>query len=157
MTRSLDQGEAHDAPSQDNKRSSPGTGDSAIHPFFQLKRPRTNSGQAQASAGLQWREIGRTWIGCYKEPKPAARFAAFDLDNTLICVKGKYKFPKDSDDWVFLHPDVPRLLRNMHGQGYKIVIISNQNGLKPAKNSTKLTKSAVDYRLKISKIAEQLD
>ncbi|KAI8322828.1 PNK3P-domain-containing protein [Martensiomyces pterosporus] len=142
-----------------NKRSKGAT----AHPFFQLKRPRTGgadkgaTGQAQPSTGVQWREVGKTWVGTFKAPGPAPRFAAFDLDNTLIRVKGKNTFPKDSDDWVFIHPEVPGLLRNIHQQGYKIVVISNQAGLKPKKGTTALSKRATDYRLKISKIAKQLD
>ncbi|KAJ1987522.1 hypothetical protein GGI25_005742 [Coemansia spiralis] len=105
---------------------------------------------------VQWREIGGTWIGRYGSPNPAAKFAAFDLDSTLIRVKGNWKYPKGADDWRFFHPSVPNVLRNLHSQGYKIVIISNQNGLRKAKGSTELPKGAVDYRKKIANIGKQL-
>ncbi|KAJ1938547.1 hypothetical protein FBU59_004405, partial [Linderina macrospora] len=84
-------------------------------------------------------------------------FAAFDLDNTLIEVNGTHRFPKNANDWRLFHPQVPELLRNVHKQGYKIVILSNQNGLKPKKGSAELTKKAVEFRAKVAQIAKQLD
>ncbi|KAJ2719928.1 hypothetical protein GGI07_004916 [Coemansia sp. Benny D115] len=106
---------------------------------------------------VKWRESGRTWVGTFRRPAPADRFAAFDLDKTLVNVKGPWKYPRGPDDWVFFHASVPKVLQRMHREGYKIVIISNQYGLKPAKGSTGLTQMARDYRLKIQKIAAHLD
>ncbi|KAJ2741278.1 hypothetical protein GGI20_005300 [Coemansia sp. BCRC 34301] len=130
-----------------------------IDTFFKSKKMRpsgddTANGGAQ---GIQWREFGKTWMGKFGSPTPATKFAAFDLDGTLVCTVGSNIHPKDSDDWRFFHPDVPKLLRNIHQQGYKIVLMSNQNGLKPKKGTTGLTVRAADFRLKISKIAQQLE
>ncbi|KAJ2804770.1 DNA kinase/phosphatase Pnk1 [Coemansia guatemalensis] len=131
--------------------------------FFRTK-PSKSAGKADigkassnASGEVQWREIGGTWIGKWGSPAPAPKLATFDLDGTLICVKGKGRFPKDSDDWRFFHPEVPQVLRRMHQQGYRIVIISNQNGLRPSKGVTGLSKRAMEFRLKISKISSQLN
>ncbi|KAJ1719202.1 DNA kinase/phosphatase Pnk1 [Coemansia erecta] len=106
---------------------------------------------------IEWREFESTWIGTFKAPEPSTKFAAFDLDKTLINVRGNWKFPKGADDWRFFHPQVPQVLQRMYNQGYKIVIISNQAGLRPAKGSTELTKTAKEYRLKIENIAKQFD
>ncbi|KAJ2002259.1 hypothetical protein H4R26_003702 [Coemansia thaxteri] len=133
-----------------------------IDSFFKPKKQRASEtgegaqGSTPTQPTIQWHEIGKTWLGRFGSPAPAAKFAAFDLDHTLICVKGKGRFPRNSDDWRFFHADVPKLLRNIHSQGYKIVIMSNQYGLKPNKGTTGLSTQAKDYRLKIAKIAQEL-
>ncbi|KAJ2889949.1 DNA kinase/phosphatase Pnk1, partial [Coemansia aciculifera] len=130
----------------------------SLDTFFKPKKMRISNGTADAEAqSVQWREFGQTWQGKYGLTTPASKFAAFDLDGTLICTTSGSVHPRDSNDWRFFHPDVPKLLRNIHKQGYKIVIMSNQNGLKPTKKEPGMTVRAKEYRLKISKIAEQLD
>ncbi|KAJ2084261.1 DNA kinase/phosphatase Pnk1 [Coemansia sp. RSA 988] len=131
--------------------------------FFRTK-PSKTAGKADTvkasnnvSGEVQWREVGGTWIGKWGSPAPAPMLAAFDLDSTLICVKGRGRFPKDSDDWRFFHSEVPQVLHRMHQQGYGIVILSNQHGLRPNKGETGLSKRAIDFRLKISKISAQLN
>ncbi|KAJ2233686.1 DNA kinase/phosphatase Pnk1 [Coemansia sp. RSA 485] len=106
---------------------------------------------------LEWREFELTWIGTYRSPEPATKFAAFDLDSTLINVKGSWKYPRNANDWRFFHKQVPSVLRRMYDQGYKIVIMSNQNGLRQTKGAKELTKRAVEYLEKIDQIARQLD
>ncbi|KAJ2156384.1 hypothetical protein GGF46_005223 [Coemansia sp. RSA 552] len=111
---------------------------------------------AAAQDGLRWRKVGGTWIGKWGAPVPAAKLAAFDLDATLICVKGKGRFPKDAHDWRFFHPDVPQVLRRIHQQGYRVVIISNQYGLRQRDGHAELPKKAVEFRLKVANIAKQV-
>ncbi|KAJ1644004.1 DNA kinase/phosphatase Pnk1 [Coemansia erecta] len=106
---------------------------------------------------IQWREFEQTWLGTFKSPEPATKFAAFDLDGTLINVKGNWVHPKSANDWRFYHKQVPAVLRRMYDQGYKIVIISNQNGLRQIKGAPKLTKRSVEYLDKIDQIARLLD
>ncbi|KAJ1948970.1 DNA kinase/phosphatase Pnk1 [Linderina pennispora] len=127
--------------------------------FGQAKKHKPDDASAVAvpTHKVRWRDLRGTWIGTYMAPAPSSKFAAFDLDSTLIEVNGTHRFPKNASDWRFHHPKVPELLRNVYKQGYKIVIISNQNGLKPNKGSTALTKKAVEFRDKISQIAKQLD
>ncbi|KAJ2507688.1 DNA kinase/phosphatase Pnk1, partial [Coemansia sp. RSA 2052] len=106
---------------------------------------------------VQWREFGQTWLGKFGSPTPATKFAAFDLDGTLIRTIGSSVHARDSNDWRFYHSDVPKLLRNIHQQGYKIVIMTNQNGLRPNKKTPGMSVRAKDFRLKVSKIAQQLE
>ncbi|KAJ2776976.1 DNA kinase/phosphatase Pnk1 [Coemansia javaensis] len=130
----------------------------SIGNFFPSKRTRaTGGGGGGGGEDVQWGGVGATWIGKWGAPKPAARLAAFDLDATLICVKGRSRFPRDSDDWRLFHPSVPLMLRRLHQQGYRIVVLSNQNGLRPGKNSVGLSKGAKEFRLKIAKVARVLD
>ncbi|ORX69307.1 PNK3P-domain-containing protein [Linderina pennispora] len=108
-------------------------------------KPDDASAVAVPTHKVRWRDLRGTWIGTYMAPTPPRN----SLPSTWTA--------RSLSDWRFHHPKVPELLRNVHKQGYKIVIISNQNGLKPNKGSTALTKKAVEFRDKISQIAKQLD
>ncbi|KNE70822.1 polynucleotide kinase 3'-phosphatase [Allomyces macrogynus ATCC 38327] len=89
----------------------------------------------------------------YKQPQPSARIASFDLDKTLIHVKSGRKWPKDRHDWEFLGPrDVVRnKLVQLHEDGYKLVIFTNQAGIGSDKGKL------VDFQLKIKDILHNLD
>ncbi|KAJ2701879.1 hypothetical protein H4218_001123 [Coemansia sp. IMI 209128] len=145
------------------KRSKPdsagkGAQQKSIDTFFKAKKQRVSDDESTDRAqGMQWREYGQTWMGKFGSPAPSAKFAAFDLDSTLICTKGSNVHARDSDDWRFYHPDVPKLLRNIYEQGYKVVLISNQNGLKPKKGMTGISPKGREYRLKLAKIAQKLE
>ncbi|KAI7871046.1 polynucleotide kinase 3 phosphatase-domain-containing protein [Spinellus fusiger] len=56
-------------------------------------------------------------------------------DGTLIITKSGRIFPKDGNDWRWWNPMIPRHLEQLHEKGYKIVIFSNQNGLKSGERS----------------------
>lgn len=60
------------------------------------------------------------------------KIAAFDLDGTMVVVKGKAPFPKDAGDWKFFNKSVPRVIHEYADQGYQIVIFSNQGIIKHA-------------------------
>jgi hypothetical protein len=54
---------------------------------------------------------------------------AFDMDGTLITTKSGATFSKSIDDWKFLYPNVPAILREKYDNGAHLAIISNQNGI----------------------------
>ncbi|KAL8286350.1 hypothetical protein RQP46_004367 [Phenoliferia psychrophenolica] len=66
--------------------------------------------------------------GVYGEPKGSAKVAAFDLDGTLIKVASGAKFAKDKDDWTWLYPEIPSVLKQLVADGYSLVLLSNQAG-----------------------------
>jgi bifunctional polynucleotide phosphatase/kinase len=82
-----------------------------------------------------WKEEGDGSLLYFTTPSAPAssKVAAFDLDGTLINVDGPHVHPKGRHDWKFFTPDIPARLKTLHDQGYKIVIISNQAGLKRPK------------------------
>ncbi|KAJ1662431.1 hypothetical protein IW140_005901 [Coemansia sp. RSA 1813] len=139
-----------------------------IDKYFKSKNAKNGSNKTKQPADteqshgkpklwVEWQDIGETWVGHYGTPAPAVKFAAFDLDHTLVTVKGKWRFPKGPDDWQFVHPSVPKVLHSLHDQGYKILIISNQNGFKRSKKTPGvMPKNAKDFRIKISDIANVL-
>lgn len=67
----------------------------------------------------------------------AVKIAAFDLDSTLVVPKDpKAKFATSRDDWRWWHPSVPVKLKQLHADGYLVVIMSNQSGV--AKGTTNI-------------------
>ncbi|KAF9052748.1 polynucleotide kinase 3 phosphatase-domain-containing protein [Panaeolus papilionaceus] len=110
-----------------------------IHPFFTQA-----SAKAKAAAELEAAaDSSFTWLpplgsnrsclhGVHLTPKASTRVAAFDLDGTLI--KSELRNSKGSDGkpvWEWWHSCVLNKLKEVHADGYAIVLISNQ-GIKPA-------------------------
>ena len=74
---------------------------------------------------------------CRKTRPSFSQIIAFDMDGTLISTKSGAKFPKSEDDWKFLFPNIPEILRQNYENGAHLAIISNQNGV--AKGHTTIT------------------
>ena len=65
----------------------------------------------------------------------SAKIAAFDMDTTLIIPKSGKTFPQSRNDWRWMFESVPSKLAELHKNGYKVVIISNQNGISKGKTT----------------------
>lgn len=89
------------------------------------------------------------------------KVAAFDLDSTLITSASGKKFSNDPLDWKWWDSTVPAKLRSIYEDGYRIVILSNQNGLSlhrdPGAKGPDNTKRVAPFKQKISAILTQLD
>ncbi|KAI8605536.1 polynucleotide kinase 3 phosphatase-domain-containing protein [Dissophora ornata] len=93
--------------------------------IFEKKSDKPN-----VPASIDWSTHGTSFIvGEAFSPRAGSKVAAFDLDQTLIKVNGKHKWPKNADDWVWWAPGVPAHLKEVADDGYIIVIVTNQNGL----------------------------
>ncbi|GAB4822297.1 hypothetical protein N2152v2_009343 [Parachlorella kessleri] len=72
------------------------------------------------------------------KPDPQAqggkKIAAFDLDGTLVVTKSGAQFPTGKDDWKWFSKQVPSKLHEFAAEGYQLVIVSNQGGVKGALN-----------------------
>ncbi|KAJ2893772.1 hypothetical protein MKZ38_008239 [Zalerion maritima] len=71
-------------------------------------------------------------VGRYNSQEPQqsnSKVAAFDLDSTLISTASGKKHADDPADWKWWDPIVPTKLRQLHSDGYHIVIFSNQGGM----------------------------
>lgn len=58
------------------------------------------------------------------------KLAIFDLDDTLIKPRMKRKYPNSRYDWEFCFDNIFEKLEKYYRDGYFLVIISNQGGLK---------------------------
>ncbi|KAI2293554.1 DNA kinase/phosphatase Pnk1, partial [Ophidiomyces ophidiicola] len=102
-----------------------------VHDFF---KPASKKPKVQKIA---WRIIDNSClVGKYaSEPNANTEeivtpkkkpVAVFDLDHTLIKTKSGNTFPRDANDWVWWDAQVPRKLKELHSDGYQVVILSNQ-------------------------------
>jgi bifunctional polynucleotide phosphatase/kinase len=95
----------------------------------------TSSTSPSSSSAPRWSThhdalLARTEAAC----APCAKIAAFDLDDTLQKTRSGQKgyMVTDVNDFVDWSADVAPTLRRLHATGYKIVIFSNQGGVKGA-------------------------
>lgn len=79
----------------------------------------------------------------------SSKIAAFDMDSTLISVKSGAKFAKNHEDWIWWHERVPKKLAELHQNGYRLIIFTNQGGIE--KQHTKLD----DIKRKCEKLIEE--
>jgi bifunctional polynucleotide phosphatase/kinase len=54
------------------------------------------------------------------------KIAAFDYDHTLVKPRKGATYAQNVDDWMWLDPKVPEVLRAYHADGYCIMIFTNQ-------------------------------
>ncbi|PRQ72955.1 Polynucleotide kinase 3 phosphatase-domain containing protein [Rhodotorula toruloides] len=91
-------------------------------------------------------------MGCghyvWGQPKGSAKVAAFDLDGVVIKTPSGRVVAKDKDDWGFWATQVSRRIRELHQQGYAIVILTNQ-----ALNES----SKINFKAKLPLICSALD
>ncbi len=66
----------------------------------------------------------------YKFTNPNPKIAAFDLDGTLITTKSKKRFPIDKNDYEYAFDNVDSKINELLVEGYKIVIFTNQGGIR---------------------------
>ncbi|XP_046824557.1 uncharacterized protein F21D5.5 isoform X2 [Vespa crabro] len=78
------------------------------------------------------------------------KIAAYDMDGTLIKTKSGLIFPKDCNDWQLLFPEVPKKLKQLYEDGYKIVIFTNQRALGTGKVTIE------DFKIKIERVVQKL-
>lgn len=79
-----------------------------------------------------------------------SKIAAYDMDGTLIKTRSGLVFPKDYDDWQLMYPDVPAKLKELHNNGYKIVIFTNQASIGSGKLNVKC------FKVKLRNIVQRI-
>lgn len=55
------------------------------------------------------------------------KIAAFDYDHTLVKPKSKSTFSKNESDWMWLRPNVKKIVQGYYKKGYSIIIFTNQS------------------------------
>ncbi|CAG8632801.1 9350_t:CDS:10 [Funneliformis mosseae] len=116
---------------------------------FSIFTPRTS---------VQWHEFDSVLIGQHTpevEKTGRSKIAAFDLDDTLITINGSHKYPKDENDWKWWSKIVPKKIKQIYEEGYKVVIISNQGSFESSKKTSE--KKRKDFMNKINHMANNLN
>lgn len=80
-----------------------------------------------------------------------SKVACFDIDNTIIVTKSGKSFPINNKDWTWFDPVVPKMLKDLHSDGFRVVFITNQAGIEKKKVNFSELKS------KFEDIIAQLD
>ncbi|KAI9034247.1 polynucleotide kinase 3 phosphatase-domain-containing protein [Hyaloraphidium curvatum] len=86
-------------------------------------------------------------------PAPSAKIAGIDLDGTLIVTKSGARHGKEAGDWKWFDGKVPAKVRELHGQGYHVVMFTNQGGFRKQKTDSIPVTS---FKTKLRQIATQL-
>lgn len=81
------------------------------------------------------------------------KIAAFDLDDTIIRPTGA-KWARHASSWKWWDPCVPGKLRELHGDGFLVVIVSNQATISLKEKDTT---SLRNFKLCLGSILPQLD
>ncbi|KAK6028637.1 DNA 3'-phosphatase [Ostertagia ostertagi] len=92
-------------------------------------------GQPKENVGTwEGKHADEILIFTHKDCEPRAKVAAFDMDGTLITTKSGKVFPVDNSDWRIIYDKVAPHLKKLHNEeNFKIVIFTNQKGIKVGK------------------------
>lgn len=62
-----------------------------------------------------------------QKPRHRSKVAIIDFDWTICKPKNNKTFPYDIDDWEWLRPNVPDVIKNLYKKGFAICIATNQS------------------------------
>ncbi|GLC56035.1 hypothetical protein PLESTB_001057500 [Pleodorina starrii] len=94
-------------------------------------KPKVKATPVASSSGWQI-EKPSLLFKYYGDPKPNTKIAGVDLDGTMVNTKSGAQFPKDAADWKWFNKATPDVIRSYHDRGFKVVIFTNQGGIKSA-------------------------
>ena len=78
-----------------------------------------------------WDSVENGKMLCYtsKGVVASSKLAAYDIDGTIIKTKSGNVFPKTNDDWMINYAEVPKKLKSLFEDGFKICFFTNQGGI----------------------------
>ncbi|KAF2356691.1 Polynucleotide 3'-phosphatase [Trinorchestia longiramus] len=111
-----------------------------------------NPGAKKAKSSGSWKSVegGDLLVFNGDLPSGSEKVAAYDIDGTLITTQSGRVFATDYHDWKIIYSEVPGKLKEMHQQGYKIVLFTNQGGIGSGKQT------AAGIQGKIGRIVDRL-
>jgi len=93
------------------------------------KRQAVEKTAANKQEQSLWKQVDTLLVFANPDSKPSEKVAGFDMDGTLVFPKSGAKFPKNRSDWSWWHEKVVPRLQQLHKDGLKVVIITNQAGI----------------------------
>ncbi len=93
-----------------------------------------------------WLEHKSVILGTTKDVTPSNKIAMFDMDGTIIVDR----LGRRVTDWEFFNNSVPQKLRELHKEGFRIVIASNQLCISlEVVSATDLKSKVEDFSIKL--------
>lgn len=94
-------------------------------------------------SGWAWEAFKTCFVGQSKH-EVRDKIAGFDMDSTLIEPKSGAKFPKDANDWKWWNPVVPKKMKELYDEGYRLVIFTNQKGISTGNTTAEAIKKKIE-------------
>ena len=97
-----------------------------------LKSTEISKSHGTSNSPSTWKWKGTLLYYVSQEIQPSEKIASFDFDNTLAKTS---LFKHGPDAWSILYPTCVEKLTNLHRDGYKLVIFTNQAAIGKAQAS----------------------
>ncbi len=78
---------------------------------------KKSKGDSKERNGMKWHEDGTLYYLTCSDYKGSDKIVGFDMDSTLVEPKSGAKFPRNRTDWVWLYPEIPDKLKQLHKDG----------------------------------------
>ncbi|XP_076112376.1 bifunctional polynucleotide phosphatase/kinase-like [Mytilus galloprovincialis] len=106
--------------------------------------------EGEPASESKWDQYDKLVIHTRKGLCSRSKIAGFDIDGTIIGTQSGNVFPKHPGDWRILFAEIPKKLKELHSDGYKIVFFTNQLGV--ARGKVKLE----DLKTKFTRLVDKL-
>ncbi|GAB1597666.1 uncharacterized protein F21D5.5-like [Argonauta hians] len=78
----------------------------------------------------KWSQFSQLMVFTKEGTCSRNKIAGFDLDGTIICTQSGKTFPQHAGDWKIAFPHINSKLKELFKSGYKVVLFTNQHGVK---------------------------